>query len=1476
MEFVTQAGRTSAGTDVRGGMSPRRMVLAALAAVGAACLALFLILGAGAPRAALPAPAPGSETASGFSALPAGAREATSAAIGASDAGYSVRGAAAGLWAQSPAQHLQLSFDRSGVGVASGATSLHLALVSADLGAGARALPAASPQASGNRVSYDRRALVEWYSNGPLGLEQGFTIPRAQRRGASALALRFALSGSSRATLLDAGTAVELSSTAGPALVYGHLAAADARGRSLPATLSLAHGALILRVRTAGAAFPVHIDPLVQQGGKLVGEGQTGGTARQGWSVALSANGNTAAVGGPGDNVSTGAVWIFTRSGSTWSQQGPKLTGAGEVGSGRFGTAVALSANGDTLAVGGESDASNKGAAWVFTRSGTTWSQQGGKLTGTGETGSGRVGVAVSLSGDGNTLLTGGWSDSTNLGAAWVFVRAAGTWTQQGGKLTPKSGEEIGKGEFGERAAISEDGATAILGAPGDNANVGAAWVFTRSGTTWSQQGGKLTGAGETGAGRFAGPVALSADGSTALIGGRSDNANLGAGWVFTRSGTTWSQQGGKLTPTGESGAGEFGWSAALSASGDLALLGAPADNGSTGAAWEFSRTGSSWSQLGGKLTGTGESGPGEFGVRVTLSAEGHTALIGGQADAGSGAAWVFQATLPNAVTGAASGVGASSADVAGTVNPDGEALSECTFEYGPSEAYGSSAPCSALPGEGTSPVPVSAHLSGLAAGTTYHFRLLAGAAGGVSRGADGTFTTTPGLPPAATTGAASGVTQAHAQIAGTVDPRGEVVSACRVEYGLTGGYGSSAPCSSLPGGGNGAVAVTAALSGLSPASEYHYRLAATNPSGTSYGLDGTFITPAASAPAAETGAASGLAQFSASVGGQVNPEDEALSDCRFEYGTSEAYGASVPCSTLPGPGASPVAVSAQLVGLEAGVTYHFRLAATNGTGTGRGADATFTTPARQAPAISGEQASPVAQATATLRASVNPEDEAVTECRFEYGSSEAYGLSVPCQSLPPAGSEPVAVSAAVEGLAPGTTYHFRLVAVNGTGTAYGLDASFATNPLPPVAFTGGATSVTQHTAAIEGTVDPRGAAVTSCRVEYGTSEAYGASAPCASIPPAASEPVAVAAGLSGLSPGTTYHYRVAASNAGGTGYGADALFTTVVEAPSVATLAPAALGQTSATLRATVNPRGGTVGSCSFEYGTSEAYGSTVACSSLPGSGTSPVTVSAPVASLSAGTIYHFRVLASNAGGSSTSSDSSFATPAPALPEIGRCLAIPGKAVGRYSTSTCTTFSAGQNTGKYEWSPWPAAHNAFSVVGPVTYLETTGKARLTCRSNRLTGEFAGPKAIVAQVAFEGCEGSAGFSGKCQTAGAAPGEILTTTLNGNLGVIKAGSVPTVGFDILPPAGHPFAEFMCGPIPLTVGGSVIAPIIKVNKMSTTFTLNLKASRGKQVPEKLEGEPKDTLVMTALGHEEGVGITFEDLLTTQEAIEIKANP
>jgi hypothetical protein len=436
-----------------------------------------------------------------------------------------------------------------------------------------------------------------------------------------------------------------------------------------------------LMVSTARAQF-------VQQGLKLVGTGPVGLNVQQGGHVSISADGNSAIVGGAGDSNGTGAAWVFTRSGVEWSQQGSKLVGTGAVGNfvGQ-GNSVSISADGNTAIEGGSNDSDGYGAAWVFTRSGGAWTQQGSKLVGTGAIGTAGQGSAVSISADGNTAIVGGYFDNSGIGAVWVFTRSGGVWSQQGAKL-------VGTGTLyayqGNSVAISGDGNTAIVGGSSDNGGFGAAWVFTRSGGVWTQQGSKLVGTGGVNP-RQGSSVSISADGNTVIVGGPGDETGVGYGasWVFTRSGGVWSQQGNKLVGTGIAGTtGPYqGSSVSISADGNTAIAGGDFDDESTGAVWVFMRSGGVWSQLGSKLVGTGGVNVGGIryhqGSSVSISADGSTVISGGPFDNNLvGAAWVFVKQYSLMATAGANGV----------ISPTGSVLvtpgSSQRFTFTPASGY--------------------------------------------------------------------------------------------------------------------------------------------------------------------------------------------------------------------------------------------------------------------------------------------------------------------------------------------------------------------------------------------------------------------------------------------------------------------------------------------------------------------------------------------------------------------------------------------------------------------------------------------------------------------------------------------------------------------------------------------------------------------------------------------------------------------
>jgi len=372
----------------------------------------------------------------------------------------------------------------------------------------------------------------------------------------------------------------------------------------------------------------------------LVGTGSLGVISSQGYAVSLSADGNTAVIGAPSDDTNIGATWAFARSGNEWTQQGQKLVGPGAISPTQQGQAVAISADGSTAVVGGPYFDRIKGAIWVYTRSGSAWVQLQ-QLTGTASIQS-SLGVSVAISADGNTILAGGANDDNNKGAVWVFTRSGGLFGQQA-KLV--AGNASNDGYQGASVACSADGNMVIFGAPGDNFGTGAAFVYNRAGSTWSQTT-KLMGSNSFSELQEMGTsVGVSADGNTVIVGAKNarntsiDDLPTGAAYVFTLSGGSWAQQ---ARLTGPATAALFGWAASISGDGNTVAVGAPNDNGNQGGTWIFTRSGSSWSQEA-ILLPTGKVGESKTGSSLALTDSGDRLLVGGPQDnSGAGATWVF------------------------------------------------------------------------------------------------------------------------------------------------------------------------------------------------------------------------------------------------------------------------------------------------------------------------------------------------------------------------------------------------------------------------------------------------------------------------------------------------------------------------------------------------------------------------------------------------------------------------------------------------------------------------------------------------------------------------------------------------------------------------------------------------------------------------------------------------------------------
>jgi WD40 repeat protein len=298
-------------------------------------------------------------------------------------------------------------------------------------------------------------------------------------------------------------------------------------------------------------------------------------------------------VGGLADNSNAGAIWIFKRSGNTWSQQGSKLVGTGAIGTAQQGASVAVSGDGNTVASGGVADNGYKGAAWVFARYGNTWAQVGEKITGNDYTGAARQGASLALNGNGSRLLVGGYQDNNRQGAVWAFGTDGCVWTQLGPKLVGTGGTS--QAWQGYSVSLSTDGNTAVVGGNSDNNLKGSAWVYTYAGNAWTQVA-RLVGTQAAGAAKQGNSVSLSADGRVIIVGGSGDDSNKGAVWVYKKTGAAWVQQGAKIKGNNAVGSAKQGTSVSLSANGTTAIIGGPADNTNKGAFWVYVPAGSSLS----------------------------------------------------------------------------------------------------------------------------------------------------------------------------------------------------------------------------------------------------------------------------------------------------------------------------------------------------------------------------------------------------------------------------------------------------------------------------------------------------------------------------------------------------------------------------------------------------------------------------------------------------------------------------------------------------------------------------------------------------------------------------------------------------------------------------------------------------------------------------------------------------------------
>jgi hypothetical protein len=526
-----------------------------------------------------------------------------------------------------------------------------------------------------------------------------------------------------------------------------------------------------------------------------------------------------------------------------------------------------------------------------------------------------------------------------------------------------------------------------------------------------------------------------------------------------------------------------------------------------------------------------------------------HYRVVAKTASVGGTRRGVDKTITPHAVEGLTteppSGVTRTAAQLNASFEGNGEATKYKfqwgVYDAGSPESYESESPLASV-GSPTAPprTPLPLPLTGLTPETTYHYRVVAENSKGLSKGDDVTFQTLPPVQGLTAT-PATNVGPRTATLNGTFVGDGADTT-YHFEYGTEPGFYPNTTPAKVITNSSGVEPLAADISGLELETTYYYRVVATNNLGTTHSHEASFT----SRPAVEgvvTLPASGITHEELTLNGEYTGNGHDIR-YHFEYGPTGAYGKNTP--EIDGGTATGVQkVSATINDFVAYTTYHYRLVAEDTdpsvNGITYGPDETVETEPALLPEISGTRSSSVTPNGATLEAEINP-NRWLTVYRFDYGTHLSYGESTEFVGPIDSDATPHAVSAGISGLSPGKLYHYRVVAINFTGTVYGPDQTFLT---PDVPFVEGLSvdSVGESTARLSVTVTPN-SAPSSVHFEYGATAGYGASTAAAPVGEDAASH-AVVADLSGLSPGTTYHFHAVATNQYGTTSSPDQTFTT-------------------------------------------------------------------------------------------------------------------------------------------------------------------------------------------------------------------------------------------------------------------------------------------------------------------------------------------
>lgn len=556
-----------------------------------------------------------------------------------------------------------------------------------------------------------------------------------------------------------------------------------------------------------------------------------------------------------------------------------------------------------------------------------------------------------------------------------------------------------------------------------------------------------------------------------------------------------------------------------------------------------------------------------------------------------------------------------TSATLKGSVTLNGNAGTLVWFEWGASASYGQRTASTPVAGTVGS-VIFEQSVGSLSSGYAGHFRAVASNSVGVVYGADRSFALP--VPPLATTLPATDVTIWGATFNGQVVPFGAGSSFAWFEWGLTTNYSEATdlidlPPSALPQSLNLPMI-------LPPGHTYHYRIAAMNDDGVSYGEDQFFAVLAAPWPM--TLPANPVVPEGGTLRGQVRPNGNDTV-AWFEWGTNTSYGQrSDPIPLGPvtfGNETNWVAISHGLSALTPGLVWYFRVVASNSVSVQQADGAYFfvTGP----PSVTTTAASAIGQYSASLNGIVNPNGASSAVAWFEWGyASNVYAFTTPVMELSPA-SFPQDVGYSLGGLSEATTYHYRLVAFTSLGRVVGGNQSFTTLAQPTLAVQA-ATDVTGNSAVLNGTINPRGLETTAW-FEWGINGAFANHTPITNVG-SGKLSIALAALAEEASPGTSYFYRLAAQNQLGTFYSDVRTFQTR-QLPFVQTMLATSVTPTNVVLNGFLSVGGGTL--VWFEWGTDTNFDQTTPPTNMGDGGYFTATIN----DLSPNTHVIYRAVASN-----------------------------------------------------------------------------------------------------------------------------------------------------------------------------------------------------------------------------------------------------